>query len=86
MLKRLMTIGLLALASLPAQAEIFKCTDAAGHVMYSNVASKGCTKMNLEPISTIPAGSKAAPKTPCMSLVQSLAIAWRLQSREHEGL
>jgi RNA polymerase primary sigma factor len=62
MLKRLMTIGLLALASLPAQAEIFKCTDAAGHVMYSNVASKGCTKMNLEPISTIPAASKAAPK------------------------
>jgi multidrug resistance efflux pump len=64
MLKRLKMIGLLALASLPAQAEIFKCTDAAGHVMYSNVASKGCTKMNLEPISTIPAASKAAPKTP----------------------
>ena len=65
MLKRPMTIGLLALASLPAQAEIFKCTDAAGHVMYSNVASKGCTKMNLEPISTIPAASKAAQrKTP----------------------
>jgi len=64
MLKRLKMIALLALASLPAQAEIFKCTDAAGHVMYSNVASKGCTKMNLEPISTIPAASKAAPKTP----------------------
>ncbi|MBI2306054.1 MAG: DUF4124 domain-containing protein [Rhodocyclales bacterium] len=56
-------IGLLALASLPAQAEIYKCTDAAGHVTYSNVATKGCAKMNLEPISTIPA-AKPAAKTP----------------------
>lgn len=57
------TLGLLALASLPAQAEIYKCTDAAGHVTYSNVATKGCAKMNLEPISTIPA-AKPAAKTP----------------------
>ena len=63
MLKRPTMIGLLALASLPAQAEIFKCTDAAGHVTYSNVASKGCAKMNLEPISTVPA-AKPAPRTP----------------------
>lgn len=63
MLKRPMTIGLLALASLPVQAEIFKCTDAAGHVTYSNVSTKGCTKMNLEPISTIPT-SKPAARTP----------------------
>lgn len=57
------TIGLLALVSLPAQAEIYKCTDAAGHVTYSNVASKGCTKLNLEPISTIPT-AKPAAKSP----------------------
>jgi hypothetical protein len=63
MLKRPITVGLLALASLPAQADIFKCTDAAGHVTYSNVASKGCAKMNLDPVSTIPA-AKPAPKTP----------------------
>lgn len=56
-------IGLLALVSLPARAEIYKCTDAAGHITYSNVATKGCAKMNLEPISTIPA-NKAAAKTP----------------------
>ena len=49
-----LTIGLLALAALPAQAEIFKCTDASGHVTYSNVASKGCARLNLDPISTVP--------------------------------
>ncbi|MFC5299883.1 DUF4124 domain-containing protein [Azospira restricta] len=54
------TIGLLALASLPAYAEIYKCTDASGHVTYSNVATKGCAKMNLDPISTIPAAKPAA--------------------------
>lgn len=58
-----LTIGLLALLSLPAQAEIYKCTDAAGHVTYSNVATKGCAKLNLEPISTIPA-TKPAAKAP----------------------
>ena len=63
MLTRSMTIGLLALASLPAQADIFKCTDAAGHVTYSNVASKGCSKMNLDPISTVPS-AKPAARTP----------------------
>ena len=61
-----LTIGLLALAALPAQAEIFKCSDPSGHVTYSNVASKGCTRLNLDPISTVPA-AKAAPKTPTPS-------------------
>jgi hypothetical protein len=59
MLKRPMTIGLLALAALPVQAEIFKCTDPTGHVTYSNVGSKGCAKMNLDPISTVPAAKPA---------------------------
>lgn len=61
--KRLMTLCLLATASLPASAEIYKCTDGAGHVTYSNVATRGCAKMNLDPVSTMP-GAKAAPKTP----------------------
>jgi multidrug resistance efflux pump len=61
-----LTIGLLALAALPAQAEIFKCSDPSGHVTYSNVASKGCARLNLDPISTVPA-TKAAPKTPTPS-------------------
>lgn len=62
MIKPVVAMFLLVAAPL-AQAEIYKCTDTAGHVTYSNVASKGCAKMNLEPISTIP-GNKAAPKTP----------------------
>ena len=61
-----LTIGLLALVALPAHAEIFKCTDSAGHVTYSNVAQKGCAKLNLDPVSTMP-GTKAAPKTPTPS-------------------
>lgn len=44
-----------------AQAEIYKCVDAAGHVTYSNVVQKGCQKLELEPLSTIP-GPPKAPK------------------------
>lgn len=65
MIKPVLAVFLLAVAPL-AQAEIYKCTDASGHVTYSNVASKGCMKMNLEPISTIPA-TKPAAKTPTPS-------------------
>jgi hypothetical protein len=54
------SIALLALTALPAQAEIFKCTETDGHVTYSNVANKNCKALNLEPVSS---GSKAAPKT-----------------------
>lgn len=62
--KRL-TIGLLLLATLPAQAEIYKCTDNTGHVTYSNVSSKGCARLNLDPISTVPnAASSARNPTP----------------------
>ncbi|HEX5801425.1 MAG TPA: DUF4124 domain-containing protein [Azospira sp.] len=59
-MQRSLTMAFLALAALPAQADIYKCTDAAGHVTYSNVATKGCAKMNLEPISTIPPARPAA--------------------------
>lgn len=54
---------LLALAAMPAQADIYKCTDADGHVTYSNVATNKCKKLNLDPVNATPAG-KAAPKTP----------------------
>ena len=52
-------LGLLA-PVVPAYADIYKCVDDGGHVTYSNVDKKGCKKMNLEPLSTIPGGS--APK------------------------
>ena len=57
------SIALLALAALPAQADIYKCADADGHVTYSNVATKNCKKLNLDPVNATPA-AKAAPRTP----------------------
>lgn len=57
------SIALLALAALPAQADIYKCADADGHVTYSNVATKSCRKLNLDPVNATPA-AKAAPRTP----------------------
>lgn len=55
--------ALLMLAAMSAQADIYKCADADGHVTYSNVATKNCKKLNLEPVNTAPA-AKAAAKTP----------------------
>jgi hypothetical protein len=57
------SIALLALLALPVQADIHKCIDADGHVTYSNVETKNCRKLNLEPVNATPAG-KAAPRTP----------------------
>lgn len=41
-----------------AQAEIYKSVDENGHVTYSNVPSKGATKLEIDP----PAPTTAAPK------------------------
>lgn len=62
----LFTIALLALASPPTQADIYKCTGDDGHVTYSNVATKSCKKLQLDPVSSTPA-PKAAAKTPTPS-------------------
>lgn len=56
--------ALLALASLPAQADIYKCADGEGHITYSNVPSKSCQKLNLEPATSVPPPPKTAVKTP----------------------
>jgi hypothetical protein len=62
------SIGLLMLFALPAQADIYKCADADGHVTYSNVATKNCRKLNLDPVgSTAAPAGKAAPRTPTPS-------------------
>lgn len=42
-----------------AHADIYKCVDETGHVTYSNVTQKGCQKLELEPLSTVPS---APPK------------------------
>lgn len=57
----------LAVFSPFAQADIYKCADADGHVTYSNVATAKCKKLNLDPVNSAPAGAKAAPRTPTPS-------------------
>jgi len=49
-----MAVSLLAVFSLPALADIYKCTGESGQVTYTNVTKKGCTKLNLDPVSTVP--------------------------------
>jgi hypothetical protein len=56
-------IALLALAVMPVYADIYKCTEADGHVTYSNVATKNCKKLNLDPVNTSPP-PRADTKTP----------------------
>jgi hypothetical protein len=52
--------GLAFFAMNAAHAEIYKQVDAQGRVTYSNVPMKGATKLNLEPLNTVPA---SRPKT-----------------------
>lgn len=55
---------LFAAATASAQADIYKCTDASGHVTYSNVLMQGCKKLSLDPVSTVPATRPAPAQTP----------------------
>lgn len=55
-------VFLALIASAPAQADIFKCQDAAGHVTYSNVPNKECKRLLLDPVNTVPA-AKAPPRS-----------------------
>ena len=61
-------LALLAMFASSAQADIYKCTDADGHVTYSNVSTSKCRKLNLDPVGNAPASaassSKVAPRTP----------------------
>lgn len=53
-------VGLAVFSMYSAHAEIYKRVDAQGRVTYSNVPMKGATKLNLEPLNTVPA---TRPKT-----------------------
>lgn len=55
-----LTAGIAILATNAVHAEIYKHVDADGRVTYSNVPMKGAVKLNLEPLTTIPA---SRPKT-----------------------
>jgi hypothetical protein len=60
-----LSIGLLAAVSAHAQ-DIYKCADPDGRVTYSNVPSKSCRKLLLDPVNLAPAARPpaAATKTP----------------------
>lgn len=45
-----------------ATAEIYKCVDAGGRITYSNVQVKGCKKLDLEPLTTVPATKARASR------------------------
>lgn len=52
------------LTVMPATAQdIFKCADADGRVTYSNVPTKNCRKIVLEPMMNVPSVPKASNKT-----------------------
>lgn len=61
------SIALLSLVtgSVHAQA-IYKCTGADGRVTYSNVSTKDCKKLTLDPVNVAPAPTSAA-RTPTPS-------------------
>lgn len=65
----LTSLYVLAVTPALAQAEVYKCVDADGRITYSNVVSKGCKKLSLDPISTMPAtpAGRASAKTPTPS-------------------
>jgi len=52
---------LTALLAGPAQADIFKCADDAGHVTFSNVQSKGCKKIVMDPTNSTPSSGTRTP-------------------------
>lgn len=60
--------SLFALAGLaltaPADAAMYKCVDPSGHVTYSNVAGKGCGKLDTVPAISAPPQSNAVPERP----------------------
>lgn len=57
-------IGIMAAAfPMAAHSEIYKHVDDQGKVTYSNVPMKGGTRLNLEPLNTVPA-TRAKTSTP----------------------
>lgn len=50
---RVILLSLLLFAG-SAQADIYKCVEDDGRVTYSNVQSKGCSRLNVGPANTVP--------------------------------
>ena len=49
------TLALTAMFTPPCMADIYKYVDENGRVTYSNVPSKGAKKLDLEPLTSVPA-------------------------------
>ncbi|AEV25451.1 MULTISPECIES: DUF4124 domain-containing protein [Azospira] len=45
----------------PVRADIFKCTDDAGHITYANAPGKGCKRIITDPTNSAPSGGSRAP-------------------------
>lgn len=63
-LRQVLAGSLAILASAAAHGEIYKHVDANGRITYSNVPMKGATRLNLEPLTTVPA---PRPRTTVLS-------------------
>jgi hypothetical protein len=57
----------LALVSGGAEAAIYKYVDAEGRVTYTNIPKKGAKRLNLDGVSTVPAGRGKASAAPAAS-------------------
>ena len=75
-MKRQDRVFLLALLFLPALSvsaqDIYKCADPDGRVTYSNVPSKTCRKLLLDPVNVAPA-TKPAPRSTASAPSKSTA-------------
>lgn len=57
---RLISLLLLLVAG-TADAEIYKCVEDGGRITYSNLQSKGCTRLNVGPPASAPATKSEVP-------------------------
>ena len=57
----------LTLVSGGAEAAIYKYVDAEGRVTYTNIPKKGAKRLNLDGVSTVPAGHGKSPASPSAS-------------------
>ena len=62
--RSLLLLSLLALASSPALAEIFKCTDAQGNITYSNMKVRNCKSLGGDYGRSSGGGGSAAAPSP----------------------
>lgn len=63
-IKLLLLAACTGLCATAARGEIYKHVDPQGRVTYSNVPMKGATRLNLEPLTTVPGVRPKSATTP----------------------